>query len=252
MTFELVLEREACPTVNRRKLESKTLLTGVVKFILEMDIKMNETCQNIVNFFKELATKLDQNKDRLRQTEVTFQVALVNSSETNEENINALEAELRKKVDQMKKSIHHTMLNEKLTECFDNLDRITKQFREYNAEYIGLVKDHPTTMDTFYRNFEKECVTVFKMFDEDKREQIQQLFQKETDEKQQKLEEEALKKFEEEKKLEEQKKAEDDKSKPAGKAPAKAPPPKKGGKEPEKPQLDVPKVPVPEIVSFES
>ena len=45
------------------------------------------------------------------------------------------------------------------------------------------------------------------------------------------------------------KKAEEDKNKPAGKtAPAKAPPPaKKGGKEPEKPLVDVPKLEVPKI-----
>jgi len=58
-TYDSVLEARAQPTVTRRKLESKTLLTGVVKFILEADVHMNDTCQNIVNFFRELATKLD-------------------------------------------------------------------------------------------------------------------------------------------------------------------------------------------------
>lgn len=42
----------------------------------EFDFKMNETCQNIVNFFRDLATKLDANKDKLKQTEINFQVSL--------------------------------------------------------------------------------------------------------------------------------------------------------------------------------
>jgi hypothetical protein len=42
----------------------------------EFDYKMNETCQNIANFFRDLATKLDSNKDRLKQTDINFQVAL--------------------------------------------------------------------------------------------------------------------------------------------------------------------------------
>ena len=59
-----------------------------------------------------------------------------------------------------------------------------------------------------------------------------------------------MKKYEEEKKLEELKKAEEEKGKPAAKA--KAPPPAKKGKEPEKPLLDVPKLEVPKILEFQS
>lgn len=56
MTFDLLIEIRAKPTVDRRKLEAKTLITGSVKYMEEVDLKMNEVCQNIVNFFKELAT----------------------------------------------------------------------------------------------------------------------------------------------------------------------------------------------------
>ena len=54
--------------------------------------------------------------------------------------------------------------------------------------------------------------------------------------------------------MEELKKAEEDKNKPAGAPKGKAPPPqvKKGGKEPDKPVLDVPKLAVPSIHEFES
>jgi hypothetical protein len=72
MTFDLLIEIRAKPTVDRRKHESKTLITGSVKYMEELDFKMNEICQNIVNFFKELATKLDTNKDKLKQTEINF------------------------------------------------------------------------------------------------------------------------------------------------------------------------------------
>ncbi len=94
-------------------------------------------------------------------------------------------------------------------------------------------------------------MSVFKMFGETKRADIQALFQKETEDRQKKLEQEALKKYEEEKKLEESKKADEDKSKPPAKGGAKAPPPKKG-KEPEKPLIDVPKLEVPKIQELET
>jgi hypothetical protein len=106
-------------------------------------------------------------------------------------------------------------------------------------------------MDTFFLHFERECMTTFKMFDESKRDEIQSLFVKETEEKQKKLEEEALKKYEEEKRIEELKRIEEEKKNPAGAAKGKAPPapakkpPGKG--EPEKPVVDVPKLEVPKI-----
>ncbi len=49
--------------------------------------------------------------------------------------------------------------------------------------------------------------------------------------------------------MEELKKAEEEKSKPPG-AKAKAPPPQKKGKEPEKPNLNVPILQVPPIVEY--
>jgi hypothetical protein len=94
----------------------------------------------------------------------------------------------------------------------------------------------------------------FKMFEESKRDEIQALFVKETEEKQKKLEEEALKKYEEEKKIEELKRIEEEKKNPAGAAKGKAPPapakkpPGKG--EPEKPVVDVPKLEVPKIKEY--
>ena len=153
----------------------------------------------------------------------------------------------------MRRAIHHVELNEKLQDCFDLLDQITKTYRNYNVEYIKIVDSHPQTMDTFFINFEKDSMSQFRMFDESKRDDILALFTKETEEKQKKLEEEALKKYEEEKRIEEAKKLEEEKKNPAaakGKAPA-APAKKPPGKgEVEKPLVDVPKLEIPKIQEY--
>lgn len=151
----------------------------------------------------------------------------------------------------MRRAIHHVELNEKLQACFDMLDQITRTYRNYNSEYIKIVDNHPQTMDIFFKDFEKDCMLTFKMHEESKRAEILALLTKETEDRQKKLEEVALKKYEEDKKMEESKRAEDDKSKPAAKG--KAPPPqKKGGKEPDKPVLDVPKLEIPKIQEYTS
>jgi len=112
--------------------------------------------------------------------------------------------------------------------------------------------DYPTQMGNFFGEFEEGTLGVFKRFPEAQRERIVELFTKETQDAQEKLEAEALKKWEEEKAQEELKTAEDAKKAAADPKAKKAPPPKKGGKDPDKPNLDVPTLPVPEVVDYES
>ena len=66
------MDERARPTVERRKLESKTLILNTVKYMEEFDFKMNEVSMAIATFFRELATKIDSNKEKLKQTEIAF------------------------------------------------------------------------------------------------------------------------------------------------------------------------------------
>jgi hypothetical protein len=66
-------------------------------------------------------------------------------------------------------------------------------------------------MDNFYKEWERDCALVYKMQEEAKRAELIALFTRETEERQRKLEEEALRKYEEEKKAEELKRAEEEK-----------------------------------------
>lgn len=65
-TFDLIIENRAQPFVDRRKLESKTLIMNSISYQEDFDYKMSEITQNIVNFFKEFAKSLDLNKDKLK------------------------------------------------------------------------------------------------------------------------------------------------------------------------------------------
>jgi hypothetical protein len=70
------MEERVTPTTQRRKIEAKTLLGSSVKYMEDTDNKMNEICANIINFFREFASKMDVNKEKLKQTEINFQVSL--------------------------------------------------------------------------------------------------------------------------------------------------------------------------------
>jgi len=85
VTFDLIIERKAMPYVDRRKLESKTLILNAIAYQEDFDYKMGEMTNNIVNFFKEFATSLDKNKDKLKQTEINFQVSLANCGDHHDE-----------------------------------------------------------------------------------------------------------------------------------------------------------------------
>jgi len=128
---------------------------------------MSEITQNIVNFFKEFATCLDKNKEKLKQTEINFQVSLANCGDHHDDIIQNQEDELAKKVTEMERAIHHVMLNEKLQECFGLLDQIQRTYRNYNTEYIKILDNYPNQMDEFYEEFEQGSLGVFKRFPED-------------------------------------------------------------------------------------
>lgn len=56
------------------------------------------------------------------------------------------------------------MLNEKLQECFDLLDQIQRTYRNYNEEYIKILNNYPSEMDSFFEKFEGASLAVFKRF----------------------------------------------------------------------------------------
>jgi len=80
----------------------------------------------------------------------------------------------------MKQAIHHVELNEKLELCFKKLDEITMKYRKYDGDYQEIVNKYPSILDMFYEEFEKECALNFKLFNEDQRDRIHWLFERET------------------------------------------------------------------------
>lgn len=123
-TFESIISDRVKPTIDRRKLESKALITNSVKYMEDTEYKMGEICNNVIKFYKEFATKLDKNKESLKTTEINFQVALAKCGDHHEEMADEQETELQKVVTEMTQAIHHVQLNEKLQECFGILDSV--------------------------------------------------------------------------------------------------------------------------------
>mmetsp|Transcript_28943 Transcript_28943/g.20968 ORF Transcript_28943/g.20968 Transcript_28943/m.20968 type:complete len:83 (+) Transcript_28943:1241-1489(+) len=70
------MESRVTPTIERRMEESKTLLNNSIGYQETFDYKMSDICTNMINFYKAFAEKLDANKEKLKQTEINFQVAL--------------------------------------------------------------------------------------------------------------------------------------------------------------------------------
>ena len=172
VTFDLIFEQQAKPYVDRRKLESKTLILKTMRYMEEIDYKMNEMVQNLINLYKEIAKKMDEKKETLKSTEMQFKVSLAQCGDNYDEIVSTKEEELTVLVERMKRAIHHVELNERLQECFDKLDDITKVYREYNNEYIDIVEKHTHRMDEFYNTWEKEVLGNFKIYTEEKRDEI--------------------------------------------------------------------------------
>jgi len=61
-TFESIMEEQAMPTTARRKLESKTLNTNAINYMDDSIYKMGEICTNVINFYKDFSSRMDNNK----------------------------------------------------------------------------------------------------------------------------------------------------------------------------------------------
>ena len=75
-TFDSIIDKRIRPTVERRKQESKALVTNSVLYLEQTDNKMQDISQAVINFFKAFATKLDSNKEKQKKTEQEFQISL--------------------------------------------------------------------------------------------------------------------------------------------------------------------------------
>lgn len=75
-TYDQIIEEQAKPFVERRKLEAQELYTNADKYLEELDDKMNEICKNIIEFLKSLASKYDKGKEDLRTTDLNFNLKL--------------------------------------------------------------------------------------------------------------------------------------------------------------------------------
>ena len=107
VTFESIMEDQVAPTTARRKLESKTLNTNAINYMDDSVYKMGEICTNVINFYKDFGTRMDNNKQKLKLTEVNFQVALAQAGDALDEIVSNQEDELGVKVTEMKQAIHH-------------------------------------------------------------------------------------------------------------------------------------------------
>ena len=145
--------------------------------------KMGEICTNVITFYKDFATRMDNNKQKLKLTEVNFQVALAQCGDALDELVNNQEEELDVKVTEMKQAIHHVELNQKLQDCFGLLDQIQKSYRNYNVDYIKILNAQPGTMNEFYDNYEADMAGTFQIYKVERREEIQEKLRLETEQK---------------------------------------------------------------------
>lgn len=66
------MEDQVTPTTDRRKHESKTLNTNAINYMDDSIYKMGEICNNVIAFYKDFGTRMDNNKQKLKLTEVNF------------------------------------------------------------------------------------------------------------------------------------------------------------------------------------
>ena len=235
-TFDIILNRECIPLIERRHGEVKELLTYVITYLEYQDGRMGEYCNNIINLYVKIGTLFDNYRSEKKNNEFSFEISLAKFADDSDDQLTKWIETLAQKTDQLSKSQSKISLNERIVNCSACYFDINNFYYKFVEDLNELLKKLPPQIESLYKNHELKCANLFSLCEEKERERITEKLKVLTEEKQKKLEEEMMQKSlkESEEKVPEKKESKKvSEKKKAGK--------KQGGID--VPILDVPPVP---------
>ncbi|CAG9311274.1 unnamed protein product [Blepharisma stoltei] len=197
-SLDKLVDTECQVLVDARKNESKKLLTKSIKYLEDTDVRANDICNVLGNFWKGMAVIYDEQRKKQIEEEKKYELELATRGDQNDENLDTLEERFKENVDKLTKTVTPEELEEKLKTCFAILDDIGTEYRSYTENVVNVINNHGNIIANCYGVFFQRLGEKFGMMPLEKKndyfEQIRQAKLKEYEEEKQKLIEEGKKK----------------------------------------------------------
>ena len=194
-SIEELIAQDCKGEVESRKAEGKELLSKAIKFLEDSDTRANEVLTNIANFWKKIGENLDNHRKNYTEGEKKHELTLAERGDKMDETEESLEQQFKDKVQELLRSVTGEELDSKLSECYGVLDSLQEEFKTYTNEFIDLVKNHDSVVETSYGKTLEEVGLNFNLRPLKTKDQFLESFKQEK-----------LKQLEEEKQKEEPKK----------------------------------------------
>jgi len=170
--LEELINLEIIPIVNKEKEERKEYLSKIIAYLEDYDEYTNNCAVAIMNIFKEIGVKIDSHKKNLSDNEKKYLLDLAKEADEDENNLFEMEEKLKKILDELKTAIHKDVCDKNLKAVFDLMDQMEKQYRGFFEIMEKLLSSHDQRLTEVYHAHEKQILSVFWIFTDDKLEEI--------------------------------------------------------------------------------
>ena len=159
---------ECLPVIKARDNEGKHLLHHVVKYLEEYDYKMNESSKNLLMFYRKIGELFDGHRANIKNIEYEQELSLANFGDENEASMTKRDEELTRKIEELKESVFHSEVRQRLDISYQVLDTMTLEYYKFIDDLKTLVATQMPKVENAYTEFELSCAHHFKMVTEDK------------------------------------------------------------------------------------
>lgn len=103
-----------------------------MKFIEDSDLKTHELLLNLGRFYKKIGIKIDEYKTAAIKMLSQYEYEKAKVADQNDENIETMQVGLEKLKADIMKAEHHPKLTEQLNVCFEQVDKLEKEYRDFH------------------------------------------------------------------------------------------------------------------------
>jgi len=104
----------------------------------------------------------------LKKFKFDYEVEKAKLADDNDEFLDNLNDELEVAKKNIRQAVHHLKLEEYLEAGFKKLDDIEKEYRDFHERNIKLIQTHPSLINAFYAECEKEILLKFELMEDEK------------------------------------------------------------------------------------
>lgn len=177
-TFDEVFASILEPEYTKIDQNQNKLIQEVIDFMEERNKVQHNLCMNFGMDVRNYGSRMEKYLVDLTTTEKKFEYEKAVLEDENEEKLEELTKNLDDAKLALRSSTHHLKLDENLTKCFDCVDEIDKEFRQFHEKNSQVVKQHAPLIEDMFNVLEDDFANLMELRALTKREELEERAEK--------------------------------------------------------------------------